>query len=282
MAALPDWTVGQALRAGTDRLREATETPRLEAEVLLAHVTGLPRTALLAHPERALSTEEAREYARLLERRATGYPLPYLTGRAEFYGLEFVVTPDVLIPRPETEVLVDRALMLRPRTVIDVGTGSGCIAVALAVHLPEARLWATDLSFAALRVARENAGRHSVAGRICFLQADLLSPLTGPVDLVISNPPYVADGEWATLPESVRHEPDLALRGGRDGLDIIRRLLAEAPRLLRSGGALLVEIGAAQGENVRALARSLLPSARVSILPDLAGRDRVLEVALKA
>lgn len=280
MAALPDWTVGQALRAGTDRLRATTDVPRLEAEVLLAHVTGLSRTALLAHPERALSPEEAQEYARLLERRATGYPLPYLTGRAEFYGLEFMVTPDVLIPRPETEVLVDRALTLRPRTVIDVGTGSGCIAVALAVHLPEARLWATDLSFAALRVARENARRHSVADRIIFLQADLLAPLTGPADLVVSNPPYVADEEWDTLPESVRHEPYLALYGGKGGLEVIRRLLAQAPRLLRSGGTLLVEVGAGQGEKVLTLARTMLPSACVSVLPDLAGRDRVLEVVL--
>ncbi|MCS7283613.1 MAG: peptide chain release factor N(5)-glutamine methyltransferase [Anaerolineae bacterium] len=274
------WTVAQALRVGTDRLRAVTETPRLEAEILLAHVTGLGRTVLLAHPERALGPEERKEYERLLACRATGYPLPYLTGRVEFYGLEFRVTPDVLIPRPETEVLVDRALTFRPHTVIDVGTGSGCIAIALAVHLPEARFWATDLSFAALRVAQENAHRHAVANRICFLQADLLSPLTGPVDLVVSNPPYVAEEEWISLPVSVRHEPALALKGGENGLGVIWRLLAEAPRLLRSGGTLLVEIGATQGERVRALAQDLIPGARISLLPDLAGHDRVLEVVL--
>jgi release factor glutamine methyltransferase len=199
----------------------------------------------------------------------------------EFYGLEFTVTPDVLIPRPETETLVEQALARRPRTVVDVGTGSGCVAVALAVHLPHAWVWATDLSRAALRVAATNARRHGVADRILFIQADLLLPLRGPVDLVVSNPPYVAEEEWPALPPSVReYEPRQALDGGPGGLQVIRRLLEDAPRLLRPGGTLLVEIGADQGSRVTAMVCTCIPGARARIHTDLAGRDRVLEVTL--
>ena len=277
----PNSDIAAALREGAAALVPVTDTPRLEAEVLLAHVTGLTRTAILAHPERPLSPDERARYGDLLARRAAGIPLPYLTGRVEFFGLDFVVTPDVLIPRPETETLVELALERGPRTVVDVGTGSGCVAVALATHLPRARIYATDLSRAALRVAAENARRHGVADRIHFLQADLASPLRGPVDMLVSNPPYVAEEEWALLPESVReHEPHLALDGGPGGLRVVRRLLADAARLLRPGGILLVEIGAGQGPEAAALARAVFPPARVRIHPDLAGRDRVLEVLL--
>lgn len=271
--------VGAALTEGCALLRGITDTPRLEAEVLLAHVTGLSRTTLLAHPEQSPSADRLRLYRSLLRRRAAGFPLPYLTGRVEFYGLEFAVTPDVLIPRPETETLVELALARRPRVVVDVGTGSGCVAVTLAVHLPEARIYATDLSGRALRVARANARRHGVADRIHLIQTDLATSLAGPADLVVSNPPYVAATEWASLPESVRrHEPRLALDGGPDGLTVIRRILQDGPRLLKPDGTLLVEIGATQGRAVAALASSLWPQARISIHPDLAGRDRVLEL----
>jgi release factor glutamine methyltransferase len=274
-------TVAAALRKGAALLAPVTETPRLEAEVLLAHVTGLTRTALLAHPERPLTADDLARYQDLLNRRRAGVPLPYLTGRVEFFGLEFIATPAVLIPRPETERLVERALARDPHIVVDVGTGSGCVAIALAVRLPRAHIYATDLSRAALRVAAENARRHRVADRIHFLQADLASSLSGPVDLVVSNPPYVAEEEWASLPESVReYEPRLALDGGPGGLREVQRLLADAARLLRSGGALLVEIGAGQGPDVAALAYAAFPRADIRILPDLAGRDRILEVIL--
>jgi release factor glutamine methyltransferase len=274
-------TIAAALRGGAAWLASITEAPRLEAEILLAHVTGLSRTVLLAHPERSLTADERARYEDLLARRRAGVPLPYLTGRVEFFGLEFVVTPAVLIPRPETETLVERALEWAPRTAVDVGTGSGCVAVALAVRLPRARIYATDLSRAALRVAAENARRHGVADRIHFLQADLASPLRGPVDILVSNPPYVAEEEWASLPQSVReHEPRLALDGGPGGLRVVRRLLADAARLLRPGRALLVEIGAGQGADAAALARAAFPRAYIRIHPDLAGRDRVLEVIL--
>lgn len=274
-------TVSAVLREGTALLAPVTETARLEAEVLLAHVIGLTRTALLAHPERPLTADEEARYRDLLARRRAGVPLPYLTGRIEFFGLEFAVTPEVLIPRPETEALVERALAWAPQTVVDVGTGSGCVAVALAVRLPRVRIYATDLSRAALRVAVMNARRHGVADRIHFLQADLASPLKGPVDLVVSNPPYVAEEEWTSLPASVReYEPRLALDGGPGGLRVIRRLLTDAARLLHRGGGLLVEIGAGQGPDAAALARVAFPKAQVRIHPDLAGRDRILEVIL--
>lgn len=269
----------EVLIEGVDHLQQVTDVPRLEAEHLLSHTSGCPRAMLLAYPERRLDRAVIHRYRTLLDRRATGYPLPYLTGYVEFYGLDFLVTPDVLIPRPETETLVDRALAHRPRVVVDVGTGSGCVAVALAVHLPKAQVYGTDISAAALRVAASNAHRHGVADRVHFVQCDLIAPLLGSVDLVVANPPYVAAEEWADLPRSIReHEPRIALDGGPDGMAVIRRLLQTAPRILRPGGALLIEIGAAQGQAALSLARALLPSATSAVYPDLAGRDRVLEV----
>jgi release factor glutamine methyltransferase len=247
--------------------------------VLLSFVTDIPRTALLTHPERILLPDHLSTYQILVRRRASGYPLPYLTGRVEFYGLEFEVTPDVLIPRPETETLVELALARRPATVADVGTGSGCIAVALAVHLPEAAVCAIEISPAALAVAQRNAERHGVVERVRFLVGDVLNPRPGPVDLIVSNPPYIPTSTCASLPTSVRdHEPRLALDGGPDGLAIVRQLLTQAPAILNPGGGILIEIGAGQGEAASHLAHTLFPRATVRVHPDLAGRDRVLEV----
>ncbi len=274
--------VGDALQEGTAYLRLVTDTPRLEAELLLSNVIGLSRASLLAHPDQLLTLPHRTAYLSLLHSRASGYPLPYLIRHIEFYGLEFAVTPDVLIPRPETETLVDLARQFQPRRIVDVGTGSGCIAVALAVHLPQARVFATDISASALRVAAANAHRHGVRERVHLVCADLATPFAGPVDLVVSNPPYVAGHEWLSLPVSVWHEPRLALDGGADGLEVVRRLLFTAPRILRPGGTLLVEIGAAQGQAATALARALVAGGRVVIHPDLAGRDRILELTLDA
>jgi release factor glutamine methyltransferase len=277
------------LRWATGELAPVTDTPRLEAEVLLAHVLETSRAVLIAHHERPLTPAQLDQYQALVRRRAANYPLPYLTGRIEFYGLEFEVTPDVLIPRPETETLVDLALRRRPARVVDVGTGSGCIAVSLAVHLPEVTVYAVDVSPAALAIARRNAERHGVAERVRLLAGDLLGPLPGPLDLIVSNPPYVPTDERAALPASVRdHEPRLALDGGPDGLALVRRLLAQAPAVLRNpapvtgcpGGGLLIEIGANQGEAASRLARAFFPHATVRVHPDLAGRDRVLEVQM--
>jgi len=280
-------TIGNALRRAAIELASVTDAPRLEAEVLLAHVLETSRTVLMTHPERPLTSGQVGRYNALVHRRASNYPLPYLTGCIEFSGLEFELTPEVLIPRPETETLVDLALARRPRSVVDVGTGSGCIAVSLAVRLPEATVYAIEISPAALAVARRNAERHGVTERVRLVVGDVLSPRPGPVDLIVSNPPYVPTGKLASLPASIRnHEPWLALDGGPDGLSIIRRLLGQAPAVLRSpasakgrpGSALLVEIGADQGKAASRLARAYFPRATLRVYPDLAGHNRVLEV----
>ena len=272
-------SVGRSLRQAVAELDSVTDTPRLEAEVLLAHVLQASRTALLAHPERSLTSHQLSNYQTLIRRRVSDYPLPYLTGRAEFYGLEFEVTPEVLIPRPETETLVDLALARRPATVVDVGTGSGCIAVSLAVRLPEATVFAIEISPAALAVAQRNVERHAVADRVRLMVGDVLAPRPGPVDLVVSNPPYVPTGACGALPASVRnHEPRLALDGGPDGMAIIQQLLAQSPAVLRAGGGILIEIGADQGKLASHLARTFFPQAAVRLHPDLSGRDRVLEI----
>jgi release factor glutamine methyltransferase len=273
--------VGQALQEASSHLRAVSDTPRVEAEILMMHVTGSSRATLLAHPERPLLTNEVGQYEQLVGDRALGYPLPYLTGKTEFYGLDIMVTPDVMIPRPETEVLVDLALECRPSTVVDVGTGSGCIAVALAVHLPEAVILGIDISPAALAVARRNVERLGLEERVQLIAGDLLDRRPGPVDLIVSNPPYIAADEWASLPPSILyHEPHLALSGGTDGLEIIRALLYQSQGLLKPGGTLLMEIGASQREAVREIAETCFPEGGTSIQVhrDLAGRDRVLEV----
>ncbi len=269
-------------------LAPITDAARLEAEVLLSHVLDISRTALLTHPERILTPDQLANYQTLIRRRASCYPLPYLIGRVEFYNLEFEITPEVLIPRPETETLVDLALAHCSSSthssythplIADVGTGSGCIAVSLAVHLPRATIYAIEISPAALAVARRNLELHGVAARVRLVVGDVLTPRPGPVDLIVSNPPYIPTGDCDSLPASVRdYEPRLALDGGPDGLSIVRRLLAQAPAVLRPGGALLIEIGADQGEAVDCLARTIFPRAAVRVHPDLAGRDRVLEV----
>jgi len=278
----PVSSVGWALGQAVVKLTPSTDTPRLEAEVLLAHVLERSRTALLAHPEYPLTPTQLFDYQTLVRRRASNYPLPYLTGRIEFYGLEFEVTLEVLIPRPETETLVDLALARRPATVVDVGTGSGCVAISLAVRLPETTVCAIEISPAALAVARRNVERHNVADRVQLMVGDVLNPCPGPVDLIVSNPPYVLTGECCLLPASVRdHEPRLALDGGPNGLTVVRQLLAQAPAVLRPGGGLLIEIGADQGEAAISLARTFFPQAGVRVHADLAGRDRVLEVHLR-
>ena len=263
------------------------EEAPLEASVLVRHVLGLDRAALFAHPERATTEAERRSLDAAVARRTAREPLPYILGHREFYGLSFQVGPEVLIPRPETETLVEEALRWaeaperrgRPLAIADVGTGSGCIAVSLAVHLPHATVHATDTSHPALAVAGENARRHEVADRVRLVRGDLLSPLAGPLDLVVANLPYVPDAEVAGLqPEIARFEPATALRGGPEGTDLLLRLLASAPRVLAAGGALMLELGPPQRNALEAAARHLFPEGAVRIVMDLAGRDRVLVV----
>ncbi len=245
-------------------------------------VLGIDRPALLAHPERTLTPVQSDSFQRLIERRAAGEPVPYLTGTRAFFDRDWLVSPAVLIPRPETEHLIEAALDWARehdvQRVVDVGTGSGAIAVTLAVHLPCAVVSAVDVSAEALLVARENAARAGMVDRIQFVQGDLLAPLVKAeqtVDLVAANLPYIPSGDLETL-SVARWEPRLALDGGADGLDLVRRLLVQLPAVLAVPGLALLEIGAGQGERVAALAQAALPAARVRVLPDYAGFDRVV------
>jgi release factor glutamine methyltransferase len=311
--------IAQILSWATDQLRAASATPRLDAELLLAHILGWSRARVLAERRAPLSQLQQAAFRSLVQRRAALEPIAYLVGHKEFYGLDLLVDRHVLVPRPETELLVERAILVgrrmtadrRPPTtedrgsriedrlrvlrdprsssfgtsvagrwspvvVADIGTGSGCIAVALAVYLPEALVYAIDISLEALRVARQNVERHGVATRVRLIEGDLLDALPEPVDLLVSNLPYTILSE---IDEGVRrHEPHLALDGGADGLDLYRRLLAAAPAKLRPGGAVLFEIGAAQGAAVAELARRQFAAARIKVHQDLAGLDRVVVV----
>ncbi len=261
--------------------RPPLDEQALGAQVLLAHVVGKPRAWVLAHPQAALEPEQQSRLDALLQQLGAGTPLPYLTGRQEFYGLEFEVTPAVLIPRPETELLVERALFwLKSHPVewaADVGTGSGCIAASVARHAPQARWIAVDRSRAALQVAQRNFARLGVSSQVRLIQGNLLSACAAAFGLVCANLPYIPSKTLETLPVA-RHEPLLALDGGEDGLDPIRELLAAAPRFLASGGALLIEMQFDQGEKIRRVGQDCLPGARIDIFPDLAGRPRLVEI----
>jgi release factor glutamine methyltransferase len=250
-------TIAKAIAEGAARLRASQiDRERPTAGVLLCHTLGFDRTQLLTRSEEQIAEPDYEAYLRLVERRTSGEPLQYITGHQEFYGLDFIVTPDVLIPRPETELLVERVTMLASDPsngaaplIVDLGTGSGCIAIALAVHLPGASLIATDISGAALEIARANAVRHGVQNRIQFIEGDGLEPLSrfkleGAVDVLASNPPYVEEATSELVQREVREwEPHSALFAGADGLDFYRRLLPDASRYLKPGGYLVCEIG---------------------------------------
>jgi release factor glutamine methyltransferase len=279
-------TVSTALHTARQQLTAAgCDTPKLDAEVLLAHALGQERTWLYIYPTAPLLPAAVELYAAYVTRRVQREPVAYIVGHQEFFGLDFRVSPRVLIPRPETELLIETALTLappiRPLTVVDVGTGSGCIAITLARHLPDAHFTAIDISPAALDVARQNAIRHDVSQRIDFLPGHLLAPVTTPVDVIVSNPPYVSRPYLhaeSTMPEVRHYEPRLALDGGPAGLDLIETLLAQAASRLNPGGCLLVEIGFDQGQAVTQLARSQFSPAEIELKTDLAGLDRLLVV----
>jgi release factor glutamine methyltransferase len=285
-------TLREALRWGEQALsKSALDSPRLDAEILLTHALGITRAQLHAHPQSWLSSAELASYRQLIERRTLREPVAYIVGHKEFYGLDLFVDNRVLIPRPETEFLVERAIELawarRLPLIADIGTGSGAIAVSLAVHLPQTLrlrsgqtlVYATDASPEALEVAACNCRRHRVEDRVHLLQGHLLEPLPEPVDLIAANLPYVSQAEWSQLPPEISlYEPREALDGGSDGLDHIRRLLAQAQGYLKPGGAVLLEIGATQGPAVVALAKRHFPAARIEIARDYAGLDRVVMV----
>lgn len=257
------WTVARLLqwtRAYFER--QGLESPRLCAEILLAHALGCERVELYTRYRMVPDKTALRSFREAVRQAAAGRPIAQLTGFKEFFSLRFEVTPDVLIPRPETEVLVERTIHLvrgsaEPlERILDLGTGSGCIAVSLARYLPTVRLGASDISPAAVEVARRNADRHGVGARIEFRVGDLFAPWADgpPFDVIVSNPPYVGESEAASLPRNVRDfEPPAALFAGADGLDVLRRLIAAAPAHLRAGGHLLVEVGYQQAAAVGAL-----------------------------
>ena len=267
------WTAQHFEKLGLD-------SPRLTAELLLAHVLHTSRVRLYTDLERPLEAPELAAYRGLIARRASGEPTSYLTGTREFYGRTFAVDPRVLVPRPETELLVEAVLQAVPRDaearILDLCTGSGCVGITLALERPRARVLATDLSSAAADVARANATGLGAAERFEVRIGDLFSPAEGeaPFDVVVANPPYVPHGELPTLPAEVRREPVQALDGGPEGLDVVRRIASGAPRWLAPGGLLAVEIGDGQGPAVR----SLLEGAgygSVRIERDLARHDRL-------
>lgn len=269
---------GDALQAARARLAATSKNPRRDAEVLLAHLLGCDQAALLTHPERPLSPFESDHFERLLRRRLASEPMQYITGGQEFFGLHFEVSPDVLIPRPETEHLVEAVLERygpkdNPR-IIDVGTGSGAIAVALAHALPQAHVTAVDLFSPALQIARRNAQRHGVLERMTFLQSDLLQAIDAVgFDAVVSNPPYVAEGE-ALEPQVANYEPHSALYAGPTGLEVYERLIPQAHKILKSEGWLMLEIGYGQRLALEALLNSWHG---VRFLADLRGIPRVVQ-----
>ncbi len=266
--------------------RAAIPDAGIEAHVLLRNALGIDRATFHASPDHELSDKDAEAFERSVARRIEGEPLSYITGHREFYGLDFVVTPDVLVPRHETELLVEAALgYARSRggsesalTITDVGTGSGCIAVALAAHLPSATVYATDVSLGALRVAGENVRRHGLDGRVHLRHGDLFEALDGPVDVVASNPPYLSDDEAAYLPPDVQREPGVALVAGTDGMDVLSRLIVGAREYVRHGGLLALEIDPRRLEAVERLVGRAFVGGQVAVIKDHAGLDRVVTV----
>ena len=276
-------TLGERLANAARVLDHVTETPRLDAEILLAHALGIPRASLLARLRESL---EAPEFEALLARRLAHEPIAYILGEWEFFGLQLAVEPPLLVPRPETEHLVEVVLGFagqQPVRVLDLCTGTGCVAVAVAHNAPEAQVLATDVNPRALAVAKANADRHGVSDRVAFALGDLFAALShdAPLfDVVCANPPYVEDGAWDSLPPVVRlHEDPVALLAGSDGLDIVRRLASEATAYLRSGGLLAFEIGMGQYESVGEIL-SENGYEGVEVRNDLAGIERIVSACL--
>ena len=270
------------IRAAQTKLKKLSDTPRLDAEVLLGFVLNKTRTWVLMHPDFVIPHDlysRLDTYVGLLE---DGMPLPYILHQWEFYNLRFEVNSHTLIPRPETELLVELSIdWLRShpnkKDVADIGTGSGCIAISIAVNVPDIMVIATDVSFDALKVAKRNIQHHKCNSHVSPVQCDLLEPLYKKFDLIVANLPYIPSSTLRKL-NVAKFEPKLALDGGENGLDLIRRLIAELPRRINAGGEILLEIEATQGAKALELANAAFPKAMSQIIKDLAGFDRVLRI----
>jgi release factor glutamine methyltransferase len=255
----------------------------LEGEVLLRHLLGIDRTQLFSNPEIELDTGREKELEQLLMRRVRGEPSAYITGHREFYGLDFIVDRNVLIPRPETELLVEKAIGIAQHSnisvIVDAGTGCGAVAIALAVYLPQVRIYATDISSTALGVARANCEKHSVSDRIILLHGDMLTPVPEETDMIVANPPYVKTQD---IKDSVplSYEPAAALNGGTEGLDKLKQLFEQARSKLKPGGCVLAEVGKGQAAKIKAFLKKQFPEARVETYADIAGIKRVIELCL--
>ncbi|GAW93816.1 peptide chain release factor N(5)-glutamine methyltransferase [Calderihabitans maritimus] len=291
MERLPAVTARKAIKEAKDRLERAgIETALSEAQQLLGYVLGCSRTALLIRVDQILTAGDYEKYMSLVKKRAERYPLQYLTGHQEFMAMDFLVNPNVLIPRPDTEVVVETALELikkyNYRSVVDVGTGSGAIAISLARLATGIQVYAVDFSQEALKLARENALRLGVAKQVKFIQGDLLGPFflqekekkhrIRQFDLVVSNPPYIPSAQIENLQPEVRYEPRAALDGGPDGLEVYRRLIPQAADVLRPEGHLVLEIGCDQAEQVVSLIRTNGCFEHIQVGKDYARRDRVV------
>jgi release factor glutamine methyltransferase len=279
-------TLGEVLDQGACALFEnGIDNARLEAEVLLRHSLALDAVALYINLQERISSDQIHDFFALVKRRINHEPTAYITGNKEFFGLDFYVCSPVLIPRPETEILVEKTIEISNELftdsclIADVGTGCGAIAVSLAVNLCHARIYAVDVSSAALDIARKNCHSHGVADRVTLLQGNLLNPLPEPVHLIVANLPYVRESELGELSTEIsKFEPVLALNGGTDGLVTIGGLISQAGRNLLPGGVVLLEIGPYQGQAVYKLASMHLPESEVSIAKDLCGLDRVVSI----
>ncbi len=268
---------------------EAAEIPdaRLEAELLLTNVLSVPRHRIYAFQEQELTPKETELLASLLERRLTREPLAYILGHKEMYGVDLAIGPGVMVPRPETELLVERCLFLGmvrmeegDLVIAEPGTGSGGISINLAMHLPVARVYATDLSTEALKIAEINVRMHNVQDRVTLLHGDLLDPVTEPVDLVVANLPYIPSDRIATLQPEVQREPREALDGGPDGLDVIRRLLRQSRDKLKGTGVMVLEIDPEQVQPLTDEALAIFPGATITVEKDLGRLDRMFVLEL--
>ncbi len=276
-------TIKQALsRAREILVANNIEDSSLESELLLRHALKISQVQLYLGLEHELSPEQDKKFWHLIERRLNHEPTAYITGHRQFYELDFYVDPSVLIPRPESELLVEKALKLAQNqaasTIAEVGTGCGAIAISLALSLPQAKIYATDISAAALKVALFNCQKHGVVNRICLLPGDMLDPLPEAVDLIVANLPYVRESELPQI-NTLDFEPSLALNGGSDGLEKIRKLCPRISDKLHPGGCLLLEIGQGQRRAVTTFLHSLFPLAEIEVTPDLSGIDRVVSLS---